>query len=288
MEVIDVLAARGVTASDPPAVQAFDAIAASFDERFGEWASVAAQRRAVRRALLRVFPPGASLLELGGGTGEDALFLAAHGRCVLVTDGARSMLECAERKADAAGLSHRIRTRRVLLERLDELAAASAPFDGVFSNFAALNCVTDLNAVARSLAPLLARGSAAVLVMFGPCAPGEVVVQLLRRNPSAAVRRLSRGAVLARLAGRNFTVRYPSPRTVARSFSPWFELVRTLGIGVFVPPSAAEPAISRNPRVLAALEAMDRVIASPLAWLGDHALLEFRRTDAGPPGKRSP
>ena len=39
--------------------------------------SVAAQRRSVRRELLGAFPPGARLLELGGGTGEDALFLAA-------------------------------------------------------------------------------------------------------------------------------------------------------------------------------------------------------------------
>jgi hypothetical protein len=39
-----------------PAAFAFDAIALAFDLRFGQWLSVAAQRRAVRRALLLEFP----------------------------------------------------------------------------------------------------------------------------------------------------------------------------------------------------------------------------------------
>ena len=59
-----------------PAAIAFDAVAPIFDSRFGAWQSVSAQRRAVRAALLHAFPPGGYILELGGGTGEDAAFLA--------------------------------------------------------------------------------------------------------------------------------------------------------------------------------------------------------------------
>ena len=50
-----------------PAAFAFDAIAPVFDSRFGDWRSVAAQRRAVRAALLRAFPRRGHILELGGG-----------------------------------------------------------------------------------------------------------------------------------------------------------------------------------------------------------------------------
>jgi len=267
-------------ASQPRAVSAFDAIAHQFDERYGAWASVAAQRRAVRRELLRAFPAGASLLELGGGTGVDALFLAERGRRVLVTDGAPAMLARVEAKAAAAGLADRVRTRCVTLESLESFAAEGATFDGAFSNFAALNCVEDLSPVAHGLARVLPAGAHALLVVFGPLAPGEVVVQLARGDARAAFRRLARGPVPARLAGRSFTVRYPSPRAIARAFSPSFRLERTRGIGVFVPPSAAEPAISRYPRALALLEAIDRAATIPLAWLGDHALLDFQRTAA--------
>src|SRR4051812_46943417 len=92
----------------PAAVRAFGDVAGRFDERFGGWLSVAAQRRAVRRQLLRAFRPGASLLELGGGTGLDAVFLGERGRTVLVTDGAAQMVDEASARIERAGLSDRV------------------------------------------------------------------------------------------------------------------------------------------------------------------------------------
>jgi len=47
---------------------------------------------------------------------------------------------------------------------------------------------------------------------------------------------------------------------------------------VTVPPSAAEPWISHQPRLLGAMETIDRVLSRPLALLGDHVLYQFRRT----------
>jgi hypothetical protein len=63
-----------------------------------------------------------------------------------------------------------------------------------------------------------------------------------------------------------------------RAFSPWFVLEQRLGIGVTVPPSAAEPWISDQPRLLAAMERIDRTVSRPLAALGDHVLYQYRRT----------
>src|SRR5207247_2589162 len=99
--------AAGSSAALPEAVRAFDAMAGGFDKRFGSWASVAAQRRAVRRELLRTFPPDALLLELGGGTGEDALCLARHGRGVVVTDGAPAMVRRRREQGRAPGYAGR-------------------------------------------------------------------------------------------------------------------------------------------------------------------------------------
>ena len=280
--------AAGPSAALPEAVRAFDAMAGGFDKRFGSWASVAAQRRAVRRELLRTFPPDALLLELGGGTGEDALFLARHGRRVVVTDGAPAMVRRTRDKARAAGYDDRIAAEQVTLEDLDRFASTRAargepPFDGAYSNFAALNCALDLSPVARALAALLAPHAHAVLVMFGPFTLAEVLIELARGRPRNAFRRLARGAVPACIGGHQFIVRYPGRRTVAHQFAPHFRLLRTRGIGAFVPPSAAEPMISRFPRVLAVLEGVDRLIAGPLAWLSDHMLLDFERVDAARP-----
>ena len=265
-----------------PAVQAFDAVAERFDERFGEWRSVAAQRRAVRAALHEAFPRHARVLEIGGGTGEDARWLAARGREVLLTDGSPAMVRIAREKLRS---QHGPVPRVISAEELGRLAAernaaGEPPFDGAYSNFAALNCVESLADFAAGLALALRPGAPALLVLFGTLCPGEVVVQLVRGDRHAAVRRWQRGAVHARLGGHDFTVRYHRARDVARALAPWFALRRRLGVGVFVPPSAAEPWVSRHPALVRALEAMDRLVARPLAPLGDHVLYWFERTEA--------
>ena len=63
----------------------------------------------------------------------------------------------------------------------------------------------------------------------------------------------------------------------------YFRLVRARGIGLFVPPSGAEPVISRFPRLLALLEWADRLFAGPLARFSDHMLLDFERVDTARP-----
>ena len=102
----------------------------------------------------------------------------------------------------------------------------------------------------------------------------------MRGRPRSAFRRLARGDVDARLGGRSFTVRYHRPRDVRTAFAPWFRLERMRGIGIFVPPSAAEPWISGFPRFVRVLEMMDRAVETPLARLGDHVLYHLVRTDA--------
>lgn len=262
-----------------PAAQAFDAVAADFDRRYGDWLSVQAQRRAVRRELLRAFPRGARLLEIGGGTGDDALWLLERGRDVLLTDASPAMVRMASAKLGALPAQ---RPRVVPAEGLgalaDEREAAEEPrFDGAFSNFAALNCVADQAGVARGLARLVRPGARVMLVVFGTLSLGEVAVQIARRDPAAAFRRFARGDVAARLATREFAVRYHRPGEIARAMAPWFRVVARRGIGVFVPPSAAEPWISTHPRMLGVMEALDRLASRPLALLGDHVLYELER-----------
>jgi hypothetical protein len=117
-----------------------------------------------------------------------------------------------------------------------------------------------------------------MLVLFGVLSPGDILVECLRGRPRQALRRFHRGDRPARLGGQTFTVRYHRAREIARAFAPWFKPVRRVGIGIFVPPSAAEPWISQHPRVLGGLEALDRIACRLLAPLGDHILYHFERT----------
>jgi hypothetical protein len=158
------------------------------------------------------------------------------------------------------------------------LSEGRALFDGAFSNFAPLNCIDDLATVARGLARLLKPGAPAMLVLFGTYCPFEIVIETVRGRPNQALRRCKQGKVPARLAKREFHVVYHRSTAIKRAFAPWFVLEKRLGIGITVPPSAAEPWISNHPRLLGAMEALDRVLSQPMAVLGDHVLYQLRRT----------
>lgn len=86
-----------------PRARAFDAAAAGYDEAFtfthlGRW-----YRTAARKWLEAAFRPGSHILELGCGTGEDALWLAGRGIRVTALDASPAMLEVARAKAAQAG-----------------------------------------------------------------------------------------------------------------------------------------------------------------------------------------
>jgi ubiquinone/menaquinone biosynthesis C-methylase UbiE len=258
------------------AAQAFDACAPEFDDRFTPWASVQAQRSAVRRAMADAFPAKSRLIEIGGGTGDDALWLARRGHRVLLTDASPAMIAAASAKCRG-----RVETALAAAEDFVGLAdrLKSEPrFDGAYSVFAALNCVRDLSGFSAGLARLLRPGASLMLVVFGTCCPGEMVVELIRGRPRNMFRRFSRGDIPARLGGQPFTVRYHRARDLQRILAPHFQLTDRRGIGVFIPPSAAEPWISQHPHLLRTLEMLDRLAGRPLAAFGDHILYHFVRT----------
>jgi hypothetical protein len=199
---------------------------------------------------------------------------------VLLTDSSPAMVSIAKAKLSHLGSSSEV----VAAEEMENFAERrlrddAALFDGAFSNFAPLNCVLHLRPTARGLARLLKPGAPLLLVVFGTLCPAEIVTETLRGRPHNTLRRMKRGQQAAQISGRDFHVVYHRRRDLIEAFTPWFVLERRIGIGVTVPPSAAEPWITRHPRLLAAMEAIDRVISSPLAGLGDHVLYQFRRTN---------
>ena len=132
---------------------------------------------------------------------------------------------------------------------------------------------------AAGLARLLHVGAPAILVLFGTFCPGEMIVETVRGRPRNTLRRMARGDVPARLGGHDFTVRYHRAADLERAMAPWFEPRGRQGVGLFVPPSAAEPWISRHPKLLAAFERLDRALPPALALFGDHILYRVVRTD---------
>ncbi|HXQ29599.1 MAG TPA: methyltransferase domain-containing protein [Gemmatimonadales bacterium] len=255
---------------------AFDQLAPAYDARFTASDLGQILRRRVRRWLDQAFAPGQFVLELNCGTGEDALYLARRGVRVLATDASAEMLAVAASKIAGTTLSNAITRRQVALENLDELRQGYAgAFDGALSNFGGLNCVADLGALGQSLAALLAPGARAVLCVMGPIVPWEWAWFLAHGAVRTAFRRLAPDGV----PWRDLVVRYPSIGDTRRGFAPHFRVRRAGGLGVFVPPTYAEPWAQRHPRLVEWLDRCERRVEQwpVVPWLGDHYLLELER-----------
>jgi SAM-dependent methyltransferase len=251
----------------------FDALAGAYDESFTHTDLGRRLRAAVWHHLDIAFASGARILELGCGTGEDALHLAARSVRVVATDASAAMVDQATRKARESGHDSLMTARVLSFEELPGAEPPLGPFDGAFSDFGAVNCSSDLGAVAGALGQLLVPGSPLLLVALGRYVPWEWAWFLRRSEPARAFRRLARGGV----TWRGLAVHYPSPRQLASAFSPWFRRRKLVALGALLPPSYAAHSVS--PHTLDLLDRWERRLegAAPLAWLADHFLLEMER-----------
>lgn len=263
----------------PAAGMAFDALAGEYDEKFTTSLIGRAQRKVVWEILDRTFSSGDKILELNCGTGEDALHLARLGISVVACDASARMLDVARCKSAAERVCGSISFHQVASEHIEEIAYR-APFDGVFSNFAGLNCVEDLGHVSDDLARLIRPGGFMLLCLCSRTCLSEIMYYGFQLKWKEALRRC-RGHARIPVRGVEVAVQYPTLRQLKRIFSPWFALQDVRAVGLAIPPSYLEAWVSRHQVLFRALVRLDRVLHR-LPWfrtLGDHVLLTFQRCD---------
>ncbi|MGA7669495.1 MAG: methyltransferase domain-containing protein [Nitrolancea sp.] len=274
-------------ADQTAAPSAFDRVAPRYDREFTDQQLGALLRGAVWREMEAAFHPGDSVLDLGCGTGEDACHLAHAGVNVLGLDASAAMLEMAVAKARRAEFTDRVRFAQLDLREVDagyDLLhfTGGNQIDGAYSNFGPLNCLPDRVPLASALARAIRPGGTFIAVVMGPTCPWEFSWFLLHGHPRTATRRYRRG-FRSVVGGQELRVWYPSPRTLRREFEPAFDHVKTVGVGVFLPPSDLGRLVTRVPRLFSQLNAVDDRARNhfPWTWLNDHYLSVFRRRDEG-------
>ncbi len=261
---------------------AFDAVAPGYDRVFTDSAVGRVQRLAVHHYLdRRVFgETPLSILELGCGTGEDALLFARRGHQVTATDFSTAMLEQTRAKAQQHDLAQSIEVAALDLGHA-VLPIPERPFDLVFSNFGALNCIDEdaLRNLAEQLARVTEAGSHVVVVVMPRACLWESLYFLLRGRPRSAFRRLRGGPVSATVSEASVSTWYHSPLEITRAFKAFFRRRAVVPIGFAVPPSFLEPWATRHSRALAVLAKTDQILRpiGPLASISDHALIHLER-----------
>jgi len=258
--------------------QAFDSVAADYDGPRGNNPLIQDMRNEMWRSLDATFPKGSRLIDLGCGTGLDAVRMAHIGHRVTATDWSSQMVERTRKRAAREQVSENVQALAVGAHELQRLAGNQA-FDGAYSNLGALNCVPELSGVAYECARLLKPGGALVFTIIGRVCPWEIAYYLSKGRWARVMVRYARALVPVGMNNHTIWTRYYQPREFYRAFRKHFTLTHYRGLCVFAPPPYLTWMHERHAAAYDRLWRLDRKVA---AWpllraMGDHFLMVMRK-----------
>ena len=255
---------------------AYDELAARYDRIPVENRINGYMRRVSRARILGAFPPGSRILEIGCGTGDEALALASRGATVVALDASPEMVRIARQKAAERGLEDRATFLPAEARDLPHLAESlGAPFDGGYASFS-LAYEPDLAPVARGLDALLRPGAAFLASVPSRLCLVEFALALGTAHPAFAGRRLQPGQG-HKVGAHLVPIRTYTPRTFAEAMGPHFSLRRVEALPAVVPPPYMNRVYARLDGVADLLERVDTALRTraPFRSLGDHFLAEL-------------
>ena len=157
------------------------ALLRDYDGPRGNNALIRDMRSEMWRMLDATFTPGSRLMDLGCGTGLDAVRMARAGHHVTATDWSHRMVDRTRQRAEHEQLTNSVHAIAVGCHELFRIQG-HAQFDGAYSNLGALNCVPDLAEMAEQCARLLKPRAALVFSVIGRICPWEIGYYALKRN----------------------------------------------------------------------------------------------------------
>lgn len=264
------------------AAEAYDEYASRYDRLLEENRINAYMRAIVSQSLISTFGAGKRLIEIGCGTGDEALTLASHESEVFAFDPSPRMIQIASQKAVASGIGRNI---RFFVGKVADLSrhlgdvSQKIGFDGAYASFS-LSYEPDLSVVSNALAPWIRPDGWLVIASMNRLCGVELVAALLSAHPRLAGRRLQKHTL--HKVGAYSTPVFPrTTKDVADALRDHFHLEDVRALPAVLPPHYANRAFARWPALLDILTDVDPYLA-PLPvvrWLGDHNLLRFRRNN---------
>src|SRR5437667_3055221 len=260
---------------------AYDEFATRYDGLLTENRINAYMRREMTRTLLSTFEPGSRLVELGCGTGDEAIALARSGCTVIALDPSAHMVKIASNKVHEARLENAIKfqvsTAAHAAGRLAEAGIAKR-FDGAYASFS-LSYEPDLRDVSSGLATLVVAGGKFVMAHMNRLCAVELIAAVLSGHPHIAGRRI--GDRTVHKVGDFMTPIFPrSTSEILRAFHPHFTLETVRALPAILPPHYANRVLMACPLALELLREVDPFVGSlpVIRQMGDQNVLRLRRT----------
>ncbi|MBE2217356.1 MAG: methyltransferase domain-containing protein [Ignavibacteria bacterium] len=208
-------------------------IAGKYDELLQKNRFSVILRSLFQKILSEYGPGGKTVLDLGCGTGDDALFISESGAVVTAVDISQNMLDAAQNKSRASIGGKNIRFVKSDIERF--LNDNNTKYDLLISNFDAINYIEDIPAFSNGAACALKPGGSLIITVLNKVCLSEFFYSLLTFRFSRAY-----WALLNRNKYLVNGLWLRSPGEMKKLLAENFTLVSATGVGIFIPPHNLE------------------------------------------------
>ncbi len=277
--------AQGLDYRDAVA-DAFDSASEEYDFTIGgNFINVWIRERSIK-AVLELTRPDDVLLEIGCGTGTEAIRISRQVRGVVATDISSSMIALLRRKIEARKMGskiHALQVRAIDVGRAkDHLPGGKARVAYSFNG--ALNCELELDRFPRELWNILEPGGLFVCSIRNRFCIEESLVQgALLRFRSLTPRKEQ--PKMVSVGGMDIPAYYYYPWEFAGFFKPFFDVKKTSALPAIVPPPYLNDLYVKLRSRIKFLEPADVALADvfPFNMFGDQTLFVFQRNDRASP-----
>jgi SAM-dependent methyltransferase len=221
-----------------------------------------------------------TLIEIGCGTGAEAIEISGHVKRIFATDLSEDMIRLLRRKVEARGLTEKIIPVRLVareIERTLELMG-SREARVAYSFNGALNCEPELGRFVQGLASVLSADGYLICSIRNKLCISEALFHgAALRFDKLNMRKVQ--PMMVSVGGREIPSTYFSTDEFVRFFRSGFNLKRMVALPGLLPPAYLNSYYVKFRGALSILERLDPLLGSrfPLNKLGDQTLFVFQK-----------
>lgn len=237
-------------------------------------------RRRSISTLLSLAKEGDILLEIGCGTGEEAIKIAGHVKKIVATDISAKMIELVNLKVKAKGLDKKIIPFRIAASDIAELEhiLGGELFDLAYSFNGCLNCEPNLGRFSESLSRLLKSSAYFICSIRNPVCASEMLSHLLILQPRKSTPRKHQPTMVS-VGGMDVPAFYYTPDAFVKNLEPRFRPVKFFALPAILPPAYLSDYYIRMGRLTSLVERVEPLLSDkkPFSLLGDQTLFIFQK-----------
>jgi ubiquinone/menaquinone biosynthesis C-methylase UbiE len=230
--------------------------------------------------LRKYFRPNSKLLELGCGTGTEAIELAKYNNYkILAIDISSKMIEIAKNKALKENLNQNVEFKVLPIEEIKVLK--NMKFNGVYSLGGALNCVEDIKTAADVISKIIVPNGYFIASLINKYCLFETLFFLFKLNFKKAFRRFLTNPVKIKLNINlpEIKVFYYTPKKFYSFFKNNFILEKIVALPFAIPPQYLENVYSKFKIIFNKILNLEEKMSEfyPFNTFGDHFIIIMRR-----------